>query len=679
MAPRRERSTPESGFPKSFDPYLRFAIATDFRTFESLDERFRLFFLAEFKASGLAREFERRMKEVELDVELGPHNEDSRFMTLRTGTAAVTEPRAFDIWNEFVSSLELSLPLMVSALPPDTPSTLRHRWNEGKDRASPGSVLIGVLDDGCPFAAAQFLKPPASTRVRGIWDQTSGKMPISVTDSSSTSRELGQVPTDFKYGLEFRRDFSGPPSMEMGLDEWIAWHSNAGTIDEDGCYKEAKFTRVAPRASHGAHVMDVLAGRVPPSSRIGPSPPGDRRDPPSWNLSTDIPSDSDIVFVQFSDGCIRDATGVWLKAYVFHGIQYILSFADPTNTAKVVINVSYGPTTGPHDGTAALEKALVDFVTEYNGATAGKPKLEVVLPAGNAYLSEGHIVYKRRKGQPSQVEWIWRLPPDNSVLCFAEIWIKRVKPGPVTVTLSSPSGATFTSITGPISPPPDKTLPLYTGVYKPTQRGSHTMWLLSVASTRDLAEHGDWRIQVAGIPENAQIHSFVARSDPNMGVRTGAKRSYFVDSEWEMTRSAQASCIYADGVFDATGSLIRRDGTLNGIATGTDSNVHVAGGYVRSNKRKSSYSSAGPARNGPLTLRKGPDYALFSDESYALRGVLAGGNRSGTVFRLIGTSAAAPQLARHVANSSIPAATEVPAVTDAEEIAKRGGGNIKPP
>jgi hypothetical protein len=161
-----------------------------------------------------------------------------------------------------------------------------------------------------------------------------------------------------------------------------------------------------------------------------------------------------------------------------------------------------------------------------------------------------------------------------------------------------------------------------------------------------------------------------------MGVRTGAKRSYFVDHRWETSRSADASCKYTDGEFDKTGSLIHRGGTLNGIATAKDARVHVAGGYIRTNGRKSPYSSAGPARDGPLTLRPGPDYALLCDESYALQGIRAGGNRSGTVFRLTGTSAAAPQLARHVADPPIPAPTNIP--TPPED-AKRGGGNIKPP
>ena len=68
--------------------------------------------------------------------------------------------------------------------------------------------------------------------------------------------------------------------------------------------------------------MDVLVGRIPTSSRIGP--PADRRDPPSWKPGVDNATDADVVFVQFSDECIRDATGVWLKDYVVEGIKYIL-------------------------------------------------------------------------------------------------------------------------------------------------------------------------------------------------------------------------------------------------------------------------------------------------------------------------------------------------------------------
>jgi hypothetical protein len=670
------------GYPKCFDPYLRYAISTNFTNFELFkqkkfeffdDENFKLFFFVEFKQAELATAFARAMGE--FGAEFGPGLGKSRYATMRSRKAAVVDPGTVTIWNTYVSRVELSLPLKQTE---EKGEALLERWKLAKE---PPQLLIGLLDDGCPFAAAHFLKTSAgavSTRVRAIWDQNQGKLPAQIYDAGNLC-VFGQKPTDFTYGLEYVRD-SVPPSgpRQLGLDEWIKFHSTTGSIDEDGCYADAGFTSLARGQSHGAHVMDVFAGLIPTSSRVGPSPPGDRRDPPSWKLATDPASSADVVFVQFSEDCIRDATGVWLKAFVFQGIQFILSFADPDNTEHVIINLSYGPTTGPHDGTAELEAALSAFVAEYNGTTHKRPKLEIVLAAGNAYLSEGHVFFTSDSEEPQHVEWTWRLPPDNTALCFAEVWMDDADADGVTVTLTSPSGLISTSTTGPMPPPTGIPGPSYTGVYAPLVWGNSTVWLLAVqptiAAPGFVSEHGDYTIKVDGIPENAEVHAYVARSDPNMGVRTGAKRSYFVDPNWEQTRSADASCTRIDGEFDKTGSLVHRDGTLNGIATAKKHRVHVAGGYILSNGRKSTYSSEGPARHGP---RVGPDVVLPCDESYALEGIRAGGNRSGAVFRLTGTSTAAPQLARHVTNPPIPSPNDIP--TTLEEIRKRGGGDLEPP
>jgi len=704
-----EPGTSES-YPKCFDPYLRYAISTEFGNFqenfsedsdflkrdEALDDdKFRLLLLVELKQAGLAPEFEKRVGQLDdtkYGIELGPDVGDiskTRYVTMRCRKQAVlcnTVQR--DIWDKYVSRVELSLPVK-----PSFPAVflrkfpIHDRSNEGKD--APGALLIGMLDDGCPFAAAHFLKtglaPGAiSTRVRGIWDQNQGKQAVAIG-----GHEFGMHLTDFSYGLEYRRDFAaGVAPLQIGLDEWIGLHASpTNGIDEDSCYADACFRSLARRESHGAHVMDVLAGSIPTSSRIGPSQPGqDRRDPPSWNPgrpATDPTCDADLVFVQFPDVCIQDASGVWLKTYVVQGIQYILSFADPVKTKNVIINLSYGPTTGPHDGTAELETALSSLVAEYNGIDKS-PKLEIVLPAGNAYLSEGHIVFTSDSEQPEKVEWIWRLPPDNTVLCFAEIWMDDDDAQGVSVTLTSPSGqyevASGSGITGTTLPTPGGTTPQIVG---PIKWGKDRMWLLVVGPTiaGPLAnEHGDWKIKVDGIAENAELHGYVARTDPNMGVRTGARSSRFVDVSWEQTQAASASCTRVDGEFDNDGSLIRRFGTLNGIATGKKHRLHVAGGYVLAQGRKAPYSSAGPARHGH---RVGPDYVLPCDDSCALPGIRAGGNRSGTVFRLIGTSTAAPQLARQFAKLRggvpFPIPTHVPSPNEIVEIEKRGAGDLEPP
>ena len=738
---------PEGQFyPDCFGPYLRYAISTRFLYFSSFDQTisadqmnsaertistdhsiffddntFKLFLLLEFKKPGQADDFaeamngafteaakiEGRSSELAV-VDLGPADDHTPFATMRALVKAVTPVppdspgfsvwrKVFSLWQTYVSRVELSLPLKLSvkdfvAKKEKKPT---ERWKE--KRESRPSILIGMLDDGCPFAAAQFRRTlqdgSTSTRVRAIWDQDQERETVWVDPNTAFGKEL----PDFRYGLEYRRHsepIGGTPPRHIGLDDWTALHlTPAGGVDEDSCYANAQFERLASQHSHGAHVMDVLAGSVPTSSRIGPSKAGgDRRDPPSWtpgNPANDPACNADLVFVQFPKNCIDDATGVWLKSYVLDGIRYILSFADPNYTDHVIINLSYGPTTGPHDGTAELETALTALVSEYNG-THRKPRLEIVLPAGNAFLSEDHVVFVNDDEEPGEVEWTWRLPPDNTVLCFAEVWMDDADARDVYVTLTSPSGVVYTPT--PATPPPPGVDPPPAGVDVPLAWGNGTMFRLHVDHTSiapnhsaidpvtRAAESGDYTITITGVPENAQIRAYVARTDPNMGVRTGAKRSYFVDPNWEQTRSAAASCTRVHGEFDKTGSLVRRDGTLNGIATAKRHRVRVAGGYILSDGRKSTYSSAGPARHGP---RVGPNYVLPCDESYALQGIRAGGTRSGVVFRLIGTSVASPQLGRQVvklvSGLPFPVPADVPSPNDIVEIEKRGGGDLEPP
>jgi hypothetical protein len=57
------------------------------------------------------------------------------------------------------------------------------------------------------------------------------------------------------------------------------------------------------------------------------------------------------------------------------------------------------------------------------------------------------------------------------------------------------------------------------------------------------------------------------------------------------------------------------------------------------------YTSSGPTKGRP-----GPDCSAFADEGDALWGVLAAGTFSGSAVKLSGTSVAAPQIVRQVAD-----------------------------
>ena len=81
----------------------------------------------------------------------------------------------------------------------------------------------------------------------------------------------------------------------------------------------------------------------------------------------------------------------------------------------MIINVSYGPTTGPHNGTAVLEEALIELVTWYDGVT-DKPKLEIGLAAGNSYLTLGHVNFVGDTEEQTSVQWTWRSRP-TTPLC----------------------------------------------------------------------------------------------------------------------------------------------------------------------------------------------------------------------------------------------------------------------
>jgi len=644
-----------TSFPESFGPNLLYAIATNFEYFPFFSEpEFKLSLIVEFRKAGMAAEFRdallavgRELGSAEFGVDIGPSDPAITIATVRMGTAPVRAPQAFGVWDEFLLGAELSFPV----IPVDKQSLLRSFVQRPR---STEPVLLGLIDDGCPFAREQFRSAAPGSRVFALWDQNSRSL-VNVVDANGNACTFGRPVMDFNYGLEFWRDTTVVGLSEtMGLDEWIGlYRSASGSIDEDTCYAYAGFTSLRGRVAHGAHVMDVLAGDVPTSSRLSL----DRVTPPSWRKGTDAASQTDIVFVQIPQVGVDDATGGWLTTYVRDGVEYILSCAKPGS--RVVINISYGPTTRAHDGTDILEKYLNALLT-LNDGNNGRPRLEIVLAAGNSYQAEGHV--QRRLPRRRSAAWTWRLLPDNNVPCLAQIWMDKTSTVSATVSLTPPAGAAAGAPATIVS-----------GV-----SGNNRFWSLSVprtiaAPSSSPAACGDWTITVKAGGSGVLFHAYVGRTDPNMGARTGARRSYFVDPSWEKTQSAAASHTLRNGEFDKTGSLISRLGTLSGIATDFEPAIRVAGGFVVANGRKSRYASAGPARGGP---RLGPDFALPCDESYGLTGIRAGATRSGSAFRMLGTSVAAPQLARHVARNLIPQAVNP---DGQEEVNQRGAGNLEPP
>jgi hypothetical protein len=112
---------------------------------------------------------------------------------------------------------------------------------------------------------------------------------------------------------------------------------------------------------------------------------------------------------------------------------------------------------------------------------------------------------------------------------------------------------------------------------------------------------------------------------------------------------------------DVGGGFVRREYTLNSMATGNKSDdvPIVIGGYLGKEKVAAKYSAAGaivspmpppppPHRRVP---QRAPDAMAVSEDSRVHGGVLAAGSRSGSVVAMGGTSVAAPQIARIIADN----------------------------
>ena len=632
--------------PRSFDPYLRYAIATGFRYFVSSDKGagFRLLLLVQLAQGITVCKFRRALRAQKggKEVQVGPTEDDAGFVTMRIEKALLLDLSKdwLKFWDDYTSLVTLSLPIRPAR---GDVAIRRLRYDPDRPRSS-AHTLIGIIDDGCAFAHQKLLGAGPSSRVFALWDQEP-RDPVAIPDQPD--HFFGRRPKDFNYGLEFWRDGkaagSSDPLTEVGLDGWIGMHSAAGNVDEDGCYAQGRFDSLKRRATHGTHVMDVLAGRIPTSSRISM----DRRTPPSFAAATDLPGqpETDIVFVQIPQAAINDASGQWLKAQVSDGLRYIMSCAQQNVTQRVVVNVSYGQTTGPHNGTAELELFMGALAT-FDDGSAGKPRLDIVVPSGNSRRSAGHVSFVSTQVALNR-EWTWRVPPDNPVPVMAEVWVHAPYAGQVTVSLDPPFS--------------------YVGQQPVKQESSNPLdarWLLVIPPTRGTAPalqttpaadgpalHGDWTIRLDCACPGVVVHAYVARSDPNMGARPGAKQSRFVDKAWEVTAGASAAQHLPHDAASSAGSLLSTAGTFSGMATSGHPRVHAAAGYQVFNRRGSPYSSLGPTR-GPL--RAGPDHALPTDESPALTGIPGAGTRSGCAFRMAGTSTAAPQLARLVAGANAP-------------------------
>lgn len=268
-----------------------------------------------------------------------------------------------------------------------------------------------------------------------------------------------------------------------------------------------------------------------------------------------------------------------------------------------------------------------------------------MLAAGNSRESRAHAQFDVSTGC---ADLGWVVPPAGHVPSFLELWWPpNIDVNKVTVDVTAPNGQQLTLSGAGVTTSPTAHV---TGVVVPHPQiggGNRPMALLALNPTGDslaAAPHGRWRIKVDGMAgASGMVHVYVARQSENLGGRYRGPDSWLDDPSYDQQRFRRhpgPAC---------NGTLVTRKGTLSGLTSVQHLHVHTAAGATLHTTAATRYSSEGLAAGG-AHLR--PDRALPTDVTEHLKGVLGSGSRPGSVVRLVGTSMAAPQLARMLANNS---------------------------
>lgn len=500
------------------------------------------------------------------------------------------------------------------------------RANCAGHHASPNKVscIVGVIDDGIAFANERFRDSSGRTRIEFMWDQGN------FIPSDSTTA----------YGRELK---NGDINALMALAQ-----SSTSTLDEDALYRMIQYDETRRRFAHGTFVLDIASGMDP--SRVDDETPR-------------------IIAVQLQSPSrrTRDRGTGWLNARTLDGLRYILQRATEVKageTPPVVINLSYGLMAGPHDGSGMLEEAMDQLIRLGNGY--GMP-VNIVIAAGNSNLSRSHAHLRIPTGESKTL--CWRALPDDPSPNFLEIWLPRLSNGsaPAVRVRAKPPTTNHSAWIGM-----DETWAWQSNTdvlctvtsRRVVATGGQGMILMSVAPTSpastaiESAPIGNWDIEIENLhTEDIDIQAWIQRDETPYTFPLFGRQSRLADPNYiafdqfgyalDMDPAVRPNP--PSPVPDWTKAFISRKSTLNAIATGAE--TIVVGGFQRGNGIPARYSSSGPTLDNSSGVSAGfaPKVVAVSDDSTVTRGVLGAGTRSSAVTAINGTSVAAPQITRWIA------------------------------
>jgi hypothetical protein len=527
-------------------------------------------------------------------------------------------------------------------------------WPPCSEVVPPPKVLIGVLEDACPFGHSA-LQGAFGTRVAALWDQ------------SLTPASFEPAPAELGYGRV---------RLQEHLRALVQEHSGVNGIDEEALYSDPRALqpRLRSHGSHAAAVIGLLAGRPAclPSHPISADDPAapDQRPHRRYDAAGDHAAEAPLAVVQFPREQIDIAGARWMVVRALDGLRYLASTSARMTLAgeaplPLVANLSYGSIVGAHDGTGLLETAMAELAKAHR-------RMAIVLASGNSHGTERAVdkpdaqwpgvapdVQQRLPGgRHAECASLLPLksttlklyvPPNKPIETYLEIWFddptvnfndeQFLSADEVAVDVTSPLGQRLRVDHLPgvafDKPTPRHTCAGLLGLQRVAQSQRRSMVLLVVAATQISSQRvevpsGTWSVRITNRgPRELRVHAWVER-DLLPG---GSRRS-------------QAARLLPDAPGDTDAAKLLDDNTFNNIATGDE--VFRVGALTWLGP--SGQPAVSPYSSAAADDWRGPEFSAVADMSPALQGIRVSGNASASVARMNGTSVAAPQVARWLAN-----------------------------